>query len=87
MKLTVLTSRDSNYSEFAKSILIRLSREMDIEYEIVEVRPGEKPIIAKGKELPCFILDDKVVMSGKPSYEELKRILRKGNGFLGFLRK
>ena len=86
MKLTVLTHKDSSYTEFTKSLLIRLSREVEIEYEIVEINPGEEPMIARGKELPCFIVDEKVVMAGKPSYEQLKKMLSKRNGFLGLFR-
>ena len=86
MKLTVLTHKDSSYTEFTKSLLIRLSREVDIDYEIVEINPGEEPMIARGKELPCFILNEKVVMAGRPSYEQLKKILSRKGGFLGFFK-
>ena len=80
MKLTVITSKRSPYNEVAKSMLIRLSREAPIEYEIIELHGNEKPIIAKDKELPCFIINEKVVMSGRPKYSELKSILKK-SGF------
>ncbi len=86
MKLTVITSKHSSYSNIAKSLLIRLSREMPLEYEIVEVDGKEKPIIVKDRELPCFLINDKIIMSGKPSYSELKKILSKKRGVFGLFK-
>ena len=81
MKLVLVTSRGSTFGEHAKSLLIRLSREVeDLDYEIVEVDRGDEPVMLRGKQLPCFLVGDKVVMEGKPNYERLKKIVSKPAG-------
>ncbi len=79
MKVTVLVSKNSPYTEHAKSVMIRLSREIDIEYEIYEVGEGEVPVSAKGRELPCFLAGEKVIWEGRPNYEMIKRAIEKGS--------
>ena len=83
MKVIVVTSRSSPYTEFAKSIMIRLAREEGLEYEIYEVDEGEVPVSVKGRELPCFLVDEKVVWEGRPSYEGIRKAISQKKPRLG----